>query len=192
MDVTKVDQDVAYVAIVVYICCKGLLPMFHLFFPDACCNCVYYLDVAYVSHIRCMCFIWMLHMIAMVFKCFQVFFCVFSVSSAFRSTLQWLYLDVSKTNWVLHLSSPFAALSCYRRRHPLPLFSLRQRGATWSTWNKVQRAGACSDIRYFFATNFFKNICILKPFWYFVVLFNYSCTHITCIFWNKILIWRTD
>jgi hypothetical protein len=44
-------------------------------FPDACCKCVY-LDIAYVSHIRSMCFIWMLHMVIMVFKCFHVFLSV--------------------------------------------------------------------------------------------------------------------
>jgi hypothetical protein len=69
MDVAKVDRDVAYVAMVVHVCCKGLLPMFHQCFSSACCKCVY-LDIAYVSHICCMCFIWMLHMVAMVFKCF--------------------------------------------------------------------------------------------------------------------------
>jgi hypothetical protein len=52
---------------------------------------------------------------------FQVFSYVFfqmfqkhvsSVSSAFRRMLQLLYLDVSKADWVLHLSSsPFAASS---------------------------------------------------------------------------------
>ena len=73
---------------VVHVCCKCLLPIFHLCFPDTCCKCVY-LDVAYVSHIRCMCFIWKLCMVAMVFKCFQMFFQVFqkhvsSVLTAFR------------------------------------------------------------------------------------------------------------
>jgi hypothetical protein len=65
-----------------------------------------YLDVAYVSHICCMCFIWMLRMVAMVFKCvsgvfkcFRSMFQVFqkhvsSVSTAFRCMLQVLYLDV--------------------------------------------------------------------------------------------------
>jgi hypothetical protein len=67
MYVTKVDRDVAYVAIVVHVCCKHLFPMFHLFFSDVCCKCVY-LDVAYVSHIYCKCFILMLCMFAMVFK----------------------------------------------------------------------------------------------------------------------------
>jgi hypothetical protein len=56
MDVVKVDPDVAYVAMVVHVCCKGLLPMFHLCFLDACCKCVY-LNVVYVSHKCCMCFI---------------------------------------------------------------------------------------------------------------------------------------
>jgi hypothetical protein len=124
MNVTKVDQNVAYVAMVVYICCKGMLPLFHLFFPNACCNCVYYLDVACVLYECC---IW-LQWFSSVFRCFLVF----SVSSAFRSMLQRLYLDVSKINWVLHLSSsPFAASSRYRRRRPLPLSSLGRRRPTW-------------------------------------------------------------
>jgi hypothetical protein len=67
MDVAKVDRDVAYVVMVVNVYCKGLLPMFYLCLLDACCNCVYP-NVAYVSHIRCMCFIWLLRMVAMVFK----------------------------------------------------------------------------------------------------------------------------
>jgi hypothetical protein len=41
-------------------------------FLDICCKCVY-LDVAYVSCICCKCFIWMLCIFAIVFKCFQVF-----------------------------------------------------------------------------------------------------------------------
>ena len=32
MDVAKVDRDVAYVAMVVHVCCKLLFPMFDLFF----------------------------------------------------------------------------------------------------------------------------------------------------------------
>jgi hypothetical protein len=49
-DVANVDRDVTYVAIVVHVCCKLLLSMFHLFFPDICCKCVYW-DVVYVLHI---------------------------------------------------------------------------------------------------------------------------------------------
>ena len=54
MDIAKVDRDVAKV---IYICCKFMFPMFHLFFfSDVCRDCVY-LDVVYVSYIRCKCFI---------------------------------------------------------------------------------------------------------------------------------------
>jgi hypothetical protein len=60
-----------HVASVCFECFRG---MFHLCFSDACCKCVY-LDVAYISHIRCMCFIWMF-----AYGCngFQVFLDVFS------------------------------------------------------------------------------------------------------------------
>jgi hypothetical protein len=46
-DVTKVDRNVACVVMVVHVCCKLLFSMFHLFFADACCKCVY-LYIAYV------------------------------------------------------------------------------------------------------------------------------------------------
>jgi hypothetical protein len=61
MDVAKEDRDVAYVAMVVHLCCKRLFPMFHFFLKhmlqvclSGCCICfihmlqVFYLDVAYV------------------------------------------------------------------------------------------------------------------------------------------------
>ena len=32
MDVAKVVRNAAYVAMLVHVCCKGLFPMFHLFF----------------------------------------------------------------------------------------------------------------------------------------------------------------
>jgi hypothetical protein len=104
MNIAKVDRDVAYVAMVVHVCCKGLLLMFHLCFSDPYCKCIY-LDVAYV-------FIWMLRMVAMIFMCF--IFLVFhknisSVLSAFICMLQLLYLDVLKADRVLHLSSLFSA-----------------------------------------------------------------------------------
>jgi hypothetical protein len=73
MDVAKVDQDVAHVAMAVHVCCKRLFQMFHLFFFDVCCKCVYF-DVPYVSHICCKCFIWMLHVFCNgFFKCLHVF-----------------------------------------------------------------------------------------------------------------------
>jgi hypothetical protein len=61
IDIAKVDQDVAYVAMVVHLCCKCLFLMFFCFFRcmlQVClsgyCICithmfqVFYLDVAYV------------------------------------------------------------------------------------------------------------------------------------------------
>jgi hypothetical protein len=73
MDIAKVDWSVAYVAMIVHLCCKYVFPMFHLFFH------MYVVSV----------FIWMLHMfhtyilgvlfgccvrVAMVFKCFRRMF----------------------------------------------------------------------------------------------------------------------
>jgi hypothetical protein len=91
--------DVAYVAMVVHVCCKRLSPMFHLFFSHVCCNCVY-LDVAYVSHICCKYFIWMLRIFAIVFKrfckCFRHMFKCFSY--VFKRILQVLHLDVLKVD----------------------------------------------------------------------------------------------
>jgi hypothetical protein len=55
-DVAKVDRDVAYVAIVIQVCCKHLSPMFHLFFQMYVASMfismlqVFYLDVAYVCN----------------------------------------------------------------------------------------------------------------------------------------------
>jgi hypothetical protein len=91
MDVAKVDADVAYVAMVVNVCCKHLFQMFHLFFPmyvasvlSRCCICfthmlqVFYLDAAYVHN------------------GFKVFLGVFtSVSGVFGRMLQALHLDIA-------------------------------------------------------------------------------------------------
>ena len=95
----KIDRDVAYVAMVVHVCCKRLFPIFHLFFRrvlqvclSGCCICfTHMLQVFYQ----------MLHMFAVVFKYCQVFFQMFqthvsSVSSVFFCMLQLLHLDVSK------------------------------------------------------------------------------------------------
>jgi hypothetical protein len=54
-DVVKVDRDVAYVAMVVHVCCKILFSMFHLFFQAYITSVFIY--VAYVSHKCCKCFI---------------------------------------------------------------------------------------------------------------------------------------
>ena len=76
-----------YVSSVSYRCCKSRsgcciccndctcmlqvsAPNVSSIFLDLCCKCVY-LDVAYVSHICCNCFIWMLYMFAIVFQVFS-------------------------------------------------------------------------------------------------------------------------
>jgi hypothetical protein len=90
VDVVKVDCDVAYVAMVVHVCCKSLFPMFQLFFQT------------YVTSA----FIWMLHIfhtyVASVLcgccVCFTWFSSVSRVSSTFRRMLQVLHLDVSKVD----------------------------------------------------------------------------------------------
>jgi hypothetical protein len=115
MNIAKVDRHIAYATMAIHICCKRLFQMFHLFFPDVCCKCVYS-DVAYVSHICCKCSIWMLQMFYLdvayvlqwLFKCFQVLLQVFqihvsSVSYVFRRMLQMFHLDVSKVERVLHM-----------------------------------------------------------------------------------------
>jgi hypothetical protein len=56
MDIVKVDRDVAYVAIAIHVCCKRLFQVFHMFFQTHIAI-VYYLGVAYISHICCKCFI---------------------------------------------------------------------------------------------------------------------------------------
>jgi hypothetical protein len=56
MDVKKVDRNVAYVAIVVHVCCKRLFIMFHLFFLmylSGCCICfTHMLPVFYLLMLR--------------------------------------------------------------------------------------------------------------------------------------------
>jgi hypothetical protein len=96
MDVVKVDRDVAYVAIVVHVCCKLMFPMFHLSFLDVCSS-VFYPDVAYASHICCKCFIaYGLQWFSSVFHVFLQFqIHISSISSVFRYMLQVLHLNVS-------------------------------------------------------------------------------------------------
>ena len=72
------QQLYTYVAKVYYQC---FISIFRAHVASVC-----YLDVAYVSHIRCICFIWMLRMFAMVFKYFLVFF------KCFKSMFQVFYL----------------------------------------------------------------------------------------------------
>jgi hypothetical protein len=67
-DIVKVDRDVAYVAMIVHICCKCMF--FQTYIASV------FIDVAYVSHICCKCFIWMLHMFAIVYQVFFMCCCM--------------------------------------------------------------------------------------------------------------------
>jgi hypothetical protein len=118
-DVAKVDRDVAYVVMVVLVCCKSVSPMFHLFFSDIYCKNAY-LDVAYI-------FTHMLKVfyLDVVYVCngFQVFISVFvSVSSTcFKCficlffMLQVLHLNISKVDRVLHMGCAWEAGGGARR-----------------------------------------------------------------------------
>jgi hypothetical protein len=87
-DVAKVDQDVAYVAMVIYVRCKRMSPMFHLFFQRYVAS-VFIWDVAYISHICCKCFIWMF---AYVCNDFQLFLQVFQMHVSSVSSFFFLYV----------------------------------------------------------------------------------------------------
>jgi hypothetical protein len=87
------------------ICCNGYTPMLQAFVPNVssvfsyvCCKCVY-LDVAYVSHIYCKCFLWMLHMFCNGFSNVSMCFCKY-----FGCMFQVFHLssDISKVDRMLH------------------------------------------------------------------------------------------
>jgi hypothetical protein len=62
-DVAKVDMDIAYVAMAIYLCCKYLFKMFSI--SLVCCK-YFYLDVAYVAvaiYICCKRMFQMLHLL---------------------------------------------------------------------------------------------------------------------------------
>jgi hypothetical protein len=69
MDVAKVDSNVAYVAMVVHVCCKLLFPMFHLFFQTYVASLFIWMLHMFDTY-ACKCFIWILHMLCNSFKCF--------------------------------------------------------------------------------------------------------------------------
>jgi hypothetical protein len=151
----KVDWDVAYVAMVVHVCCKLLFSMLHLFFQT------------YVASV----FIWMLHMFhtyvaSVLSRCCVCFIMVFKCSSgAFASvsdacfkyfiylgrTLQVLYLDVLKVDRVLHLRPYFLlsrlGVSSSRRRLgircPSPLLDA---GDTFGAVRETYCKRGCPDV----------------------------------------------
>jgi hypothetical protein len=125
IDVAKVNQDVA---MVVYVCCKLLFPMFYLFFPYVCCKCVY-LDVAYVTHMLQVFYLDVVYVL-------QWFSCVFAnVSDACFKCFVYLQTCVGCFKIRSGVASPsllsaalprclilLLASACIYR--PLPLFSM--------------------------------------------------------------------
>jgi hypothetical protein len=84
MDVVKVNRDVAYVAMVVYVCCKLLFPMFHLFFRrllqvclSGCYICFTHMFTSVLSG-YCVCFC---NGFRCFCKCFRRMFQMFHLSS---------------------------------------------------------------------------------------------------------------
>jgi hypothetical protein len=138
VDVAKVDSDVAYIAMVVHVCCKLLFLMFRLFFRRCKyvyfgrCVCfmhvlqVFYLDVAYVF---CNGFLVFLGVLASVSDaCFKCFICfqtyVVSIASKYfksRSDVTSHSLPSAASSRCLLLLLPVPAVDI---RHPLPLFSM--------------------------------------------------------------------
>ena len=121
INVAKVDRDIAHVVMVIHVCFKCMLQMFHLFQTyvasvlSGCCKnrsrCCIYMHVANIcfkvfSGVSYVC-LQVFHLdvvhVCNDFKCFQAFSqvsqtLVLSVSSVFFCMLQLLYLDVSKVD----------------------------------------------------------------------------------------------
>jgi hypothetical protein len=97
-------------------CCNGCTHILQVsvsnmssIFSDVYCKCVY-LDVIYVSHICCKCFIWMLRMFAMVFncfcKCFTWMFQVFYLSFFYVASIAFeCFKSVSDAAYVMRMGS---------------------------------------------------------------------------------------
>jgi hypothetical protein len=121
MDVAKVDRDVTYVSMVVHVCCKCPLPMFHLYFRTYVASVfiwMLYMFHAYVACILsgcCLC----LQMFSSVFRCF--FKCLRSMLQVCVSNVS-VVLDICCKCfiWMLHiLSWPHI---CYSKSSILQVF----------------------------------------------------------------------
>jgi hypothetical protein len=93
IDVAKVDRDVTHVVMAIHICFKCMFQMFHLLQTNVasvssgcyksrsgCCIYIHvvsiFFECFYVFHMYvCECFIWILHMFAMIFQMFFKCFC---------------------------------------------------------------------------------------------------------------------
>jgi hypothetical protein len=120
-------------------------------FPDVCDKCVY-LDIACVSHICCMCFIWMLHIFCnwflSVFMCFyKCFRRMLQVFQLFRTYVINVSFGCLKyRSGIASPSSPSATSSrCLLVSSMLPMFG--QREPTWgrALWVGSRLSGAESE-----------------------------------------------
>jgi hypothetical protein len=89
MDVIKVDRDVAHAAYVCKCFQCYVASVLKKMFSGICCDKCFYLDVAYVSHTCCKCFVWMLHMFHTHVASVLSRYCI-----CFTHMLQVFYLDV--------------------------------------------------------------------------------------------------
>ena len=74
MDIAKVDRNVAYVAMVVHVCCMLLFSMFNLFFQTYVANVFIWILHMFQTYVASV-FIWMLRMFYNDFSCVFGCFC---------------------------------------------------------------------------------------------------------------------
>jgi hypothetical protein len=67
-NIANIDRNIAYVVMVIHICCKRISAIFHQFFQTYVAS--VFISMLHMFHKHVVCFIWILRMFAMVFKCF--------------------------------------------------------------------------------------------------------------------------
>jgi hypothetical protein len=104
MDIIKIDRDVAYVVMAIYVCCKSLFQMFHMFFQTYVASMfiwllhMFHTYVASVLSRCCICFAWAFQVFfaSVLDVCFKCFICL-------QKYVVNVYLDISKVDRVLHM-----------------------------------------------------------------------------------------
>jgi hypothetical protein len=151
----KSRSYVAQVSMAMHVCFRCVFQMFYCIrrilqvFSSSCCKsrsgCCIYMHVASVYFVSCKCFIWMLHMFTILFKCFSGV--VASVSDAcfkcfcsvFLLMLQLLLLYVSKVNHVLHMGCAWKAAG---GANDIRAARGTARAACARSWGSCSQAGA--------------------------------------------------
>jgi hypothetical protein len=124
MDVVKVDHDVAYVAMVIHLCCKRLSPnVSSVFFKHMFQVCfIQMLHMFHIYSVCCKCFIWMLLCFAMAANIFFLVFrtyvaSVFYICYKSRSSVAHVALGPICSSHLLQLMGPPAVRACHTKRH---------------------------------------------------------------------------